>query len=206
MNRFPLALTALRLILGPVVIFNALRGANPWVFLVCLVGAFVSDILDGILARRLGVATDGLRQLDSMTDVVFYACVFVAIWLVDPGLVRADAVALSLLGGLEMGGQLLGLALRGKPMAVHSYLAKFWGVCLFLASCEVLVGGAGGVWFGVMLGVGFVMYAEWYAIVLMTRGRAVDVGSVVCLLRRGGSAECAAYGGGSGAARRAIGT
>jgi hypothetical protein len=31
------------------------------------------------------------------------------------------------------------------------------------------------------------MYAEWFAIVLMTRGRGVDVGSVVCLLARTGA-------------------
>jgi CDP-diacylglycerol---glycerol-3-phosphate 3-phosphatidyltransferase len=184
MHRLPIALTALRLGLAPLIVFNALNGANAGLFLLYLSVAFVSDILDGVLARRLGVATDWLRRFDSATDVIFYGCVFGAIWITHPEAVRSNAVALSVLGGLEVSGELLVLALSGKPAAVHSYLAKLWGICLFLASCEVLVGGAGGVLFRVMLGVGIVMYVEWFAIVLMTQGRGVDVPSVFCLLGR----------------------
>ena len=41
-------------------------------FGVCLILAFLSDVFDGILARRLNVATPGLRRLDSIADSTFY--------------------------------------------------------------------------------------------------------------------------------------
>jgi len=183
MRMLPSVLTALRLMLAPTILLNAVSSHNPWLFLVSLLVGFISDIFDGILARRLGVATDRLRRFDSLTDLVFWSCVFAAIWIVDPAVVRADAVALSLLLALEFFGQMLALVLSGKPAAVHSYLAKLWGICLFLASCEVLVGGTADVLFKVMLVVGLVMYAEWISIIVLTRARSVDVGSVFCAKR-----------------------
>ena len=53
----PLALTALRALLAPVVVALALLLPSRPAFAACLVVAFLSDLFDGIAARRLGVAT-----------------------------------------------------------------------------------------------------------------------------------------------------
>ena len=62
------------------VVLLALYLPSPSGFGLCLIAAFLSDVFDGILARRLGVATPTLRRLDSIADSVFYlAAVFAAI-------------------------------------------------------------------------------------------------------------------------------
>ncbi len=68
----PLALTLLRALLAPVVLLHGYFGGLPEAFAVCLIAAFLSDYFDGVIARRLGVATPGLRRLDSAADSVFY--------------------------------------------------------------------------------------------------------------------------------------
>ena len=47
---------------------------------------------DGVVARKLGVATAELRHLDSRVDLVFYATAAWAVWRVHPDVVRSIAV------------------------------------------------------------------------------------------------------------------
>jgi phosphatidylglycerophosphate synthase len=71
-RHLPFALTTLRLLLGPVALACALTNVPRWVYLPILVAGTLSDIYDGILARRFGVATPALRRYDSVTDVIYY--------------------------------------------------------------------------------------------------------------------------------------
>ena len=48
----------------------------------------LSDIFDGIIARRLRVATQKLRRLDSLVDQVFFTCVTLALFAKWPGFSR----------------------------------------------------------------------------------------------------------------------
>src|ERR1700755_1463073 len=52
-DRIPVGLTSLRAALAPVVVLLAWWRPEPLAFVVCLSIAFVSDVLDGIVARRL---------------------------------------------------------------------------------------------------------------------------------------------------------
>ena len=63
MKQLPFALTLLRLLLGPIALLCALTNVSRWIYLPLLVTGTLSDIFDGILARRLGVATPALRRI-----------------------------------------------------------------------------------------------------------------------------------------------
>jgi CDP-diacylglycerol--glycerol-3-phosphate 3-phosphatidyltransferase len=71
-RHLPFALTTLRLLLGPIALDCALTNFPRWIYLPILITATLSDIYDGILARRYGVATPALRRYDSITDVIYY--------------------------------------------------------------------------------------------------------------------------------------
>jgi phosphatidylglycerophosphate synthase len=66
---------------------------SPPAFAVCLATAFLSDVFDGIAARRLGVATTALRRLDSAADTVFYVAAAYAAWELYPEAVSRHAAA-----------------------------------------------------------------------------------------------------------------
>jgi CDP-diacylglycerol--glycerol-3-phosphate 3-phosphatidyltransferase len=93
----PLALTTLRLLLGPLALFCALRGVARFVYLPILIVRTLSDIFDGILARRLGVATARLRRYDSVTHVIYYLFILAVAWILCRPVLVQHALALALL-------------------------------------------------------------------------------------------------------------
>src|SRR5436305_545831 len=78
MTAISLSLTLLRLLLGPAAIALALWGVDRLFFLPVLLTGLLTDLFDGMLARRFGVSSPQLRRFDSATDVAFYLCVLTA--------------------------------------------------------------------------------------------------------------------------------
>ena len=68
-RHLPFALTTLRLLLGPIALACAGMGAARLVFVPILVCGTLSDIFDGVLARRFGIATPALRRYDTETVI-----------------------------------------------------------------------------------------------------------------------------------------
>src|ERR1700761_4270401 len=52
--------------------------------------ATLSDIFDGIAARRLGVSTPALRRADSIVDLVFWLATIAALFFLRPVAMRAN--------------------------------------------------------------------------------------------------------------------
>ena len=129
----PWGMAAGRAALGPVLIAGALCAWNPLALAGMVVAALFSDIFDGVLARRWGSDTPGVRLFDTMADTCFYLCTAVALWVAHPNALRHNArmlAALLLLEGARLG---FDLAKFGKPASYHSYLAKTWGLVMAIA-------------------------------------------------------------------------
>ncbi|MBI3714786.1 MAG: CDP-alcohol phosphatidyltransferase family protein [Betaproteobacteria bacterium] len=101
-QQVPLALTALRALLAPVMVMLALAWPNHMAFAACLIVAFLSDLFDGIIARRLGIATPGLRRLDSIADSLFYVAAAFAAWHLYPQAILEYWIAIAVLIALEL--------------------------------------------------------------------------------------------------------
>lgn len=80
----PVSLIALRAILGPLALVAAWLHVPAFVLILILLVGFTSDVFDGIIARRLHVATAGLRRADSLVDTLFFVCLIAAAWLRYP--------------------------------------------------------------------------------------------------------------------------
>ena len=142
--RVPAALVALRAVCGPVLLCAAIAGANPR-FLVALVSvAFLSDVFDGIVARRLGVATEGLRRADTLVDTAFYLCAAVALWRRAPSVIEAHVAGVATLVGLELARWALERWRYGRLASYHMWSAKAWGITLWLGFSEAFLTGLPG--------------------------------------------------------------
>lgn len=119
-----------------------------------LVAAFLSDVFDGVLARRLGVATEGLRLADSVVDIFFYLCVAAACLIAYPEVWREHRVGILLVAGLEVGRWGFDLTKYGRIASYHMASAKLWGILLFLGFGEVFLRGGPGVLFTALIAVG----------------------------------------------------
>ena len=83
-HQIPLSLIGLRILLAPVLLLMyAFNVESLWYGIVLGVG-LLSDIFDGVLARKLGIATESLRSLDSAADTIFYLGVFLVAVLKQP--------------------------------------------------------------------------------------------------------------------------
>jgi CDP-diacylglycerol--glycerol-3-phosphate 3-phosphatidyltransferase len=128
----PFALTTLRLLLGPTALACALTDVPRWIYLPILVTATLSDIYDGILARRFGVATPALRRYDSITNVIYYLFILVVAWWMFKPVLAQNWILIALILASEAVVILVSYVRFGKYPATHSYLAKFYGVCLLV--------------------------------------------------------------------------
>lgn len=183
LRRLPWALVGLRLALAPIVLLAGVLAARPAVFAACLAGALLSDVLDGVLARRLGVATEGLRRLDSAVDTVFYACALSAALLLVPQLLRPHLFALWALIALEIARYLLDWWKFGKEASYHMWSSKAWGLLLFAGMWSLLVQRSGGRPVSLAIAWGLLADLEGVAISIVLRRWHADVPTLLHALR-----------------------
>ncbi len=130
----PSLLVGLRLVIAPFLLVDAWdHQISDW-FLVGYVIAVLSDIFDGIIARRLGVSTVKLRQADSWADICLYLCVAASAWLVYPQLILGFKVPLLLATIAQLSLFTICLIKFRKFPSFHTYTAKIWGLTLLIAT------------------------------------------------------------------------
>jgi phosphatidylglycerophosphate synthase len=133
MRSVPMGLTVLRLLLAPVLVWLVYASAPGVVFATVVLVAFVSDYFDGVIARKLGVASAELRHFDSRADLVFYATAAWAVWRLYPDVVRSVAIPALVVVGLDVVRHVFDFAKFGKDVAYHAWSSKVWGLSLALA-------------------------------------------------------------------------
>lgn len=115
------------------------RMAHPQAWLGGMVAAgFLSDVYDGLLARRWGTETPALRVADSAADTVFYLGVLAAIMERHWNVLRDRWLLLAVLITLEVLRALFDWIKFRRMASYHSYAAKAWGVLLALTVLATL--------------------------------------------------------------------
>jgi CDP-diacylglycerol---glycerol-3-phosphate 3-phosphatidyltransferase len=180
-RHLPFALTTLRLLLGPIALLCALANVTRLIYLPILIAGTLSDIFDGILARKFGVATSALRRYDSITDIVYYLFILTVAWLLCKPVLAQNYFLIALILFSEASVILVSFIRFGKFPATHSYLAKFYGLCLFAALVALLAFDAGS-WTVIALTiVALVTNVEIISIHFLVNSPPVDVRSVFAL-------------------------
>jgi CDP-diacylglycerol--glycerol-3-phosphate 3-phosphatidyltransferase len=183
-RHLPFALTTVRLLLGPIALACAFAGVTRFVYLPILIAATLSDIFDGILARKFGVASPALRRYDSITDIIYYLFILAVAWILCRPVITGNLWLIALMLISEAGCISICLVRFGKFPATHSYLAKFYGVCLLAAFIALLAFNAGS-WVVIALAiVALVTNSEIIAMHLIAKSPPVDVPSIFALAKR----------------------
>lgn len=134
-----MSLTLLRAALAPLMVYLAHYAPRPEWFAACLVTALLSDIFDGVIARRLDVATPVLRRLDSIADSIFYAAAIYVVWVLKPQVILDYLGPLALLLALEGIRYAFDFWKFRREASYHMWSSKLWGLALFVAFFSVLV-------------------------------------------------------------------
>ena len=176
-THIPWILCWFRLFLGPVLIAISFTGPHPVLYLAILLSAILSDIFDGIIARKLGVATARLRHFDSEADLVFWFCTSVSCYLVYPELVRQVSWGIIALLVSEAMTYVVSFAKFGRSMSAHAILSKIYGLTLFAGLTSMLCFGVAGFCFYLMVIVGSLANLEVIVIILLLPHHTHDIPS-----------------------------
>jgi CDP-diacylglycerol--glycerol-3-phosphate 3-phosphatidyltransferase len=135
----PTAVTALRFVAAPLLLQLGWTG-HPRAFLVVLGLAFLSDVLDGWLARRLGSASERGARLDSAADAAVFVTVPVAGWWLWPERVHPEAPVLAALAVSYALPIAAGWIKYGRLTNHHTWAGKASGWLLGIAGALLIVG------------------------------------------------------------------
>jgi phosphatidylglycerophosphate synthase len=177
-DAIPWMLIRFRAAAGPALLLGMVLGWPGVVLATLLTLAFLSDVFDGIIARRLGASTEALRVADSRTDVFFYLCVLAALCLRHGPELWSIRWPFAVLMGIQAVSWTLDRVKFRKATALHSYTAKAWGITLFAAALALVAGFEAGTFLWSALVVGYVSNLEDIAIKLVLPSWHCDVGSV----------------------------
>jgi len=167
LNAIPISLTLSRIALAPVMVWLALYHPEPSLFATCLIAAFLSDLFDGIIARRLQIATPSLRRLDSIADSIFYIATMYTAWHLYADLIRPYIPALLILATIETVRYLFDWYKYRRETSYHMWSSKLWGIFLFIGFFYILVYGRTGIWTPLAIYVGIIADLEGLAISLL---------------------------------------
>lgn len=179
MRRAPWMLVIFRLLAAPALIALGLTAPQAGVIAAVLLSLGVlSDIFDGVIARRLQVVTPNLRRWDGRADVIFWLGAVVALGLMHPELIRLTAPLVLTLVILEVLNHVVSFARFRREASPHHWLSKLFCLFLWALFVQLFITGAAGALLWITFGLGVLSQVEAFAITLRLKAWRCDVPSV----------------------------
>ena len=185
----PAALVVFRALVSPLLVWDAWDGMVTGWFLAVFSAAFLSDVLDGMIARRLGVSTSRLRYADTWADITLYLAVLLSAWLTHKATLMTLGWPFALLLASTAASWGVDLLRYGRLSSYHPWSAKAWGVTLAIAIVALFGWNDTGWAMWLMIGVGVVSNLECIAMTLLLPRWTHDVPSIFHALERRAAIE-----------------
>jgi phosphatidylglycerophosphate synthase len=157
----------------------------PGLLLVAVLGAaLLSDVFDGIIARRLGIATAAIRFADTLVDTAFYVAAGAALRVAVPDAFEGAELALVCLVIVHVSRATFELTKYGRLTSYHMWSSKLLGLLLVAAFAQAFLTGRPDALLGIALWIGVVNELEGFAISAVLPAWRPDVPSIVHAVER----------------------
>ncbi|WP_379965873.1 CDP-alcohol phosphatidyltransferase family protein [Epilithonimonas sp. UC225_85] len=179
MKNIPYILITVRFLLAPIIFLLAYFEIenSPILVLILMYFGLLTDIFDGIIARKVGVSSEKLRRLDSQTDLVFWLSIGFATYFLNPEIIQEHWKSISLIFGMEALCYIISLWKFGKETCTHAWLSKFWGLSLLIAFTYLIGFSEAGWAFYICVILGFISHFDVILIILILPKWHFDVPS-----------------------------
>lgn len=176
-NRIPILLIFSRLAIGFIIIILSYLNVDNYkeLSVSLLTVGLLTDIFDGIIARKLAISTQTLRRLDSTIDQIFFICVVVATYMQCEDFFLSKKLLIFTLIGLEALTYVVSFIKFQKEIATHTIGAKIWTLLLFATLIEIILNCQSNTLFLICFWIGVVTRLEIIAIVLILKKWTNDV-------------------------------
>ncbi len=191
MKQFPYVLIAFRFLLAPVMLYLGYFYHTQYGRLIVLLLflGLLSDVLDGIIARKQNSSSAKMRRLDSQTDMIFWLSAGFTAWFIWPRVIGNNSFVIWILLGMEAACYAVSIIKFGRETCTHAYLSKFWGLTLLAAFTDLILNGNAGFLFYFCLFSGIVSHLDRILITLILPKWQHDIPSAyhAYLIRKGKS-------------------
>lgn len=185
----PILLILFRLLLAPVILCLAyFIGENAKIIIVVLMYlGLISDILDGIIARKLSISSAKIRRMDSQTDMIFWLSIGFATWILYPKLISNNSVYIWTILGMEITCYIISLVKFKRETCTHAFLSKLWGITLLIAFTSLIGFNHAGIPFSLAIIMGLISHIDRILITLILPKWTHDIPSAyhAYLIRKG---------------------
>ena len=176
----PNSLSLLRLVLVPCLIWTAIEGISSsflWLLGVC----FLSDILDGFLARRLNQVSVLGARLDSFGDILTYAAMILGLHQLWPSIFNEQAVFLFSATMSFLIPLIFAMSKFGEYPSYHTVGAKIAAV-LLAPSYYILILVGADIWFRLVVFLYLLVAFEEILITLVLDAPKTNIKSIISLI------------------------
>lgn len=177
--KIPIALIYTRLLIGIVILlisFYPIYHYKAVIILLLSIG-LLTDIFDGIIARKLNISTQKLRRLDSTIDLLFFTLVAFSSYILCPDFFKSNSTQLIILIGFEIATYIISFLKFKKEIATHTIGAKIWTLVLFSTLIQIIAECQSDVLFTICVWLGVLTRIEIIAIILILKNWTNDVPS-----------------------------
>lgn len=183
--KIPMALIIARFFIGIIIVILSCVEVECYKTIVISLLAIgvLTDVFDGIIARRLNVSTQSLRRWDSTVDQLFFISVIAATYLKYPEFYEVHWVKIALLVSIELMTYVVSFLKFKKEIATHSIGAKIWTLFLFTTLVDVIIEGNSMVLFELFFWIGMLTRLEIISINLILKTWTNDVPTFVHALK-----------------------
>lgn len=161
--------------------FYGKEAKNVLIFLLSY--GFISDIFDGIIARKLKISTITIRRLDSQIDVIFWLGAGISVWIISPDLVLNNLYSIVFLIFMEILCYMVSIIKFGKETCTHALISKLWGISLFIVFISLLGFQNDGILFKICVILGFISHLDVILITLLLPKWENDIPSFIHALK-----------------------
>ncbi|QTD38606.1 CDP-alcohol phosphatidyltransferase family protein [Polaribacter batillariae] len=165
----PQQLILFRFLLAPIILCLAYfigESSKPIILILMYLG-LISDILDGIIARKQEISSEKLRRLDSQTDMVFWLSIGFATWILYPNLIKENSIAIWSILIMEIACYVISYLKFGKETCTHAFLSKIWGLTLLIAFTSLIGFNYAGIPFYLAIIFGLISHIDVILIILI---------------------------------------
>ena len=179
MKTIPYLLIATRFCLASVILLSAYFKGEESRFLILSLMYFglLTDIFDGIIARKAGVSSEKLRRLDSQTDLIFWLSLGFAAYFLNSELIKNEWKGFALIFVMEALCYVISWLKFGKETCTHAFLSKMWGLSLLIAFTYLIGFQQAGWAFYLTVVLGFIAHIDVILIILILPKWQYDVPS-----------------------------
>lgn len=137
----PNLLTGFRFVAAPFLLWQAWQGYS-LAFMVLLAVCFLTDILDGLVARLTGQVSEFGAILDSWADVIIYLTISICCWWLWPDVVQRERVYVGMVVASCLLPAIAGFSKFGCFTSYHTWAVKIAAASMGLTLYLLFLGGS----------------------------------------------------------------